>query len=96
MRGLEHGPIAGEKGAPLGNGTHTSARGLILVAIDLLSMPGAVECYLLAEDIVADAVRPGLKTPLADTLSLEFLDLWRWAKGVGFQPLDCFENPLSS
>jgi len=55
-------------------------------------MPNSVEDHVLADDVIADSIRPDLQTPLSHPLALELLDL-RWGTGGGgLQPFDRFEN----
>ena len=45
------------------------------LAIDLSPVPDAVQVDAVADNVVADTVRPHLQPPLADPLAFQLLDL---------------------
>jgi hypothetical protein len=67
---------------------------VVLILIDLLPMADPVQGDLAADDIVADTIRPDLKTPLADAFPLELLDLGRRTEGICFETLEGLEDFL--
>ena len=61
------------------------------LAIDLSPVPDAVQMDRVADNVVADPVRPHLQAPLADPLAFELLDLGVRPLGGGLQELEGFE-----
>jgi len=64
------------------------------LAIDLSPVPDAVQMDRVADNVVADPVRPHLQAPLADPLAFELLDLGVRPLGSGLQKLEGFDYIL--
>src|SRR3972149_488530 len=61
-------------------------------AVDILPVTDSIERNLATRHVIPDAVRPGLKPPLAYPLAFQLLDLGRGTEWARFEMLDCVED----